>query len=664
MSNDGQGLYEFGPFRVDVRQRLLLRDGKPIPLQPKAFETLLVMVRNSEKVVLKDDLLGSVWPDTFVEESNLTQNIFVLRKALGDVEGERRYIITVPGRGYRFAEKVRILAEPDEIKPESPRQPTVLPTASSTATPTESHPTVMTIEEILPTPRSALSPEIAVASPSRFHWALAAIAMIALALAGYFSWGHFHPKNPATPGRIMLAVLPFQNLTGDPEQEYFADGLTEELITQLGRLRPEQLGVISRTSVMGYKHSDKRLDQIGQELGVQYVLEGSFRRAGDRLRITAQLIQVKDQTHVWAQEYDRRPEDILTVQEEVAEDVGLETQLRLTPQQRNQLARVRTVDPDAHEAYLKGRYFWNKRTEEGFTKAIDYFNQAIAKSPDYAEAYAGLADTYLLLGGYGLMEQDEAMPKSKAAARKALAIDGQLAEAYTSLGLIAEEYEWDWPEAGKDFRKAIELDPNYAVAHEFYGDAFLGYTGKKVEAIAELRIAHELDPLSPVIATDLARRLCEEGKCEEAVEQFQKIIDVDPDFVQARYYLSQAYERMGKYTEAIAEVRSIKGWEDLPFIQAQLGHIYAVQGRRQQALEIVDRLLRRSEHQYTDATYVARIYAALGEKDLAFLWLEKACDKHSPAVLAIGSDPAYDPLRSDPRFQKMERRIGLPPSLA
>jgi TolB-like protein/DNA-binding winged helix-turn-helix (wHTH) protein/Tfp pilus assembly protein PilF len=643
MSNDGQGLYEFGPFRLDVRQRVLLRDGKPIPLQPKAFETLLVLVRNSEKVVLKDDLLGSIWPDTFVEESNLTQNIFVLRKALGDVEGERRYIITVPGRGYRFAEKVRSLAEPDEIEPESSRQPTVV-----------------TAEEILPTP----PPKIAVASPSRFHWALAAIAMIALALAGYFAWGRFHPKNQAASGRIMLAVLPFQNLTGDPEQEYFADGLTEELITQLGRLRPEQLGVISRTSVMGYKHSDKRLDEIGRELAVQYVLEGSFRRAGDRLRITAQLIQVKDQTHVWAQEYDRRPEDILTVQEEVAEDVGRETQLRLTPQQRNQLARVRTVDPEAHEAYLKGRYFWNKRTEEGFTKAIDYFNQAIAKSPDYAEAYAGLADTYLLLGGYGLMEQDEAMPKSKAAAQKALAIDGQLAEAYTSLGLIAEEYEWNWPEAGKDFRKAIELDPNSAVAHEFYGDAFLGYTGKKDEAIAELRIAHELDPLSPVIATDLARRLCEEGKCEEAVEQFQKIIDVDPDFVQARYYLSQAYERMGKYTEAIAEVRSIKAWEDLPFIQAQLGHIYAVQGRRQQALEIVDKLLRRSEHQYTDATYVARIYAALGEKDLAFLWLEKACDKHSPAVLAIGSDPAYDPLRSDPRFQEMERRIGLPPSLA
>jgi TolB-like protein/DNA-binding winged helix-turn-helix (wHTH) protein/thioredoxin-like negative regulator of GroEL len=638
MTNDGQGLYEFGPFRLDVRQRQLLRDRNPISIQPKAFEILLVLVRNSENVVLKDDLLSAVWPDTFVEESNLTQNIFVLRKALGDGDGGRRYIITVPGRGYRFAEKVRTVAELDETETESPRKGAVL-----------------TDKEISPTALPAPPPR-----RRSFEWVLAAIGITALALAGYWAWARLHSRNPANPGRIMLAVLPFQNLTGDPEQEYFADGLTEELITQLGRLRPEQLGVISRTSVMGYKHTDKRLDQIGRELAVQYVLEGSFRRAGDRLRITAQLIQVKDQTHLWSQEYDRRPEDILTVQDEVAVDVARETQLRLTPQQQIRLARVRTVDPEAHEAYLKGRYFWNKRTEEGFTKAIDYFNQAIAKSPNYAEAYAGLADTYLLLGGYALMEQDDAMPKAKAAAQKALAIDGQLAEAYTSLGLIAEEYEWNWTEAGKDFRQAIELDPNYSVAHEFYGDAFLGYTGKRDEAIAELRKAHELDPLSPIIASDLARRLCEEQKCAEAVEQFRKIIDVDPDFAQARYYLSQTYERMGMYTEAIAEVHAIKDWENLPFTLGQLGQIYAVQGRRQQALEIVEKLRLLSAHQFTDASYVARIYAALGEKDLAFQWLQKACDKHSAAVLAIGTDPAYDPLRSDPRFEELKRRIGLP----
>jgi TolB-like protein/DNA-binding winged helix-turn-helix (wHTH) protein/Tfp pilus assembly protein PilF len=643
MTNDGQGLYEFGPFRLDVRQHLLLRDGQPIPIQPKAFETLLVLVRNSEKLVLKDDLLAAVWPDTFVEESNLTQNIFVLRKVLGDSDGERRYILTVSGRGYRFAATVRTIAEPETLEPQGTQNPAAAPT-------------VKVNDAISPAPPREIAPR-----PSRRSlWFLAAIAIAALALTGYFAWDRFHPKTPAPPGRIMLAVLPFQNLTGDPEQEYFADGLTEELITQLGRLRPEQLGVISRTSAMVYKRSDKRLDQIGHELGVQYVLEGGFRRAGNRLRITAQLIRVQDQSNLWSQEYDRRPEGMFAVQDEVAVDVARETQLRLTPQQQIQVARVRTVDPEAHEAYLKGRYFWNKRTEEGFTKAIDYFNQAIAKSPNYAEAYAGLADAYLLLGGYGLLQQDQAMPKAKAAAQKALTLDSQLADAYISLGLIAEEYEWNWAEAGKDFKQAIELDPNDSVAHEFYGDAFLGYTGQKAQAVAELRQAHELDPLSPVIATDLARRLCEEQKCEEAAEQFRKIIDINPDFVQARYYLAQTYERMGKYPDAIAEVQSMKDWENVPFTIGQLGHIYALQGRRPQALEMVEKLHRLSERQYTDATYLARIYAGLGEKDLAFNWLQKAAEQHSPALLAIGTDYAYDPLRSDPRFQELARRIGLP----
>jgi TolB-like protein/DNA-binding winged helix-turn-helix (wHTH) protein len=634
-ANDGMDLYEFGPFRLDPRQRLLLRNDKAIPLQPKAFETLLVLVRNSEKLVLKDELLSAVWSDTFVEESNLTQNIFVLRKALGAEDDGRRYIVTVPGRGYRFAEKVITIPEQEDLS--------IINAPVAGITPDDMN---------LPGP--ALR-------ESRFRWlaGLVGLAVVVLGFASFLAWRRFHSTNLPTSGKVMLAVLPFQNLTGDPEQEYFADGLTEEMIMQLGRLRPEQLGVIARTSVMGYKHSDKRLDQIGRELSVQYVLEGSFRRAGDHLRITAQLIQVKDQSHLWAQDYDRRPEDVVTVQDDVAIDVAREIKLRLTPQQQTDLARARPLDPDAYEAYLKGRYFWNKRTEDGFRKAVEYFNQAIAKNPNYAEAFAGLADTYVLLGGYGLMAQDDAMPKAKAAAQKALALNSRLAEAYTSLGLIAEEYDWNWAEAGKDFQQAIELDPNYSVAHEFYGDAYLGFTGKRDEAIAELRKAHELDPLSPVIATDLARRLCDVQKYEEAVAQFRKIIDVDPDFVQARYYLSQTYEQMGMYPESIAEVKTIKDWENLQFTIGQLGRIYALQGRKAEALEMVDNLQRRSAHQYTDPIYFARIYAALGEKDSAFLWLRKAYDQHSPAMLAIGSDSAYDPLRSDPRFQDLIRRVGL-----
>jgi TolB-like protein/DNA-binding winged helix-turn-helix (wHTH) protein/Tfp pilus assembly protein PilF len=631
-------LYEFGPFRLDPRQRLLLRDDKPIPLQPKAFETLLVLVRNSEKLVSKDELLSAVWSDTFVEESNLTQNIFVLRKALGAEDDGRRYIVTVPGRGYRFAEKVVTIPEQEEPAPGSTLIAHLAPNGASGA--------ALPLRE------------------SRFGWlvGLVGLAVMVLAFVGFLTWRRFHPKNLPASGKVMLAVLPFQNLTGDPEQEYFADGLTEEMIMQLGRLRPEQLGVIARTSVMGYKHSDKHLDQIGRELSVQYVLEGSFRRAGDHLRITAQLIRVKDQSHLWARDYDRRPEDVVTVQDDVAMDVAREIKLRLTPQQQTDLARARPLDPDAYEAYLKGRYFWNKRTEEGFKKAVDYFNQAIAKDPNYAEAYAGLADTYVLLGGYGFMPQDEAMSKAKAAAQKALGINDQLAEAYTSLGVIAEMYEWNWPETEKNFKRAIELDPNYSVAHEFYGDGYLSLIGKNEEGIEEIRKAHELDPLSPIIATDLAKRLSLEKKYAEAVAEFKNILDVDPDFVQAQYYLAETYEQMGLYPEAISELKKIKSWEDLPFTLEELGYIYARQGKRQEALQMIAELQQRSTHHYIDPASVARIYIALGDKDSAFVWLQKAYDKHSPHILSIDVDSAYDPLRSDPRFQDLVRRIGLPQS--
>jgi TolB-like protein/DNA-binding winged helix-turn-helix (wHTH) protein/Tfp pilus assembly protein PilF len=638
MGNGVKQLWEFGPFRVDPEQRLLLRGELPISLSPKAFDLLLVLLEHSGQIVLKDDLMKTLWPDTFVEESNLGQHVFQLRKALGDRSLDSSYIATVPGRGYRFAQKVRTIAEDTIAEEES------IVIASHTRS------RVVIDEESSPTPALPTGKR-----PLRFTAVL--VGLVLVVFAGYWAW---HRSHLANPGRVMLAVLPFENLTGDPEQEYFADGLTEELITQLGRLRHEQLGVIARTSVMGYKHGDKRLDQIGHELSVQYVLEGSFRRAGDHLRITAQLIQVKDQTHLWAQDYDRRPQDILTVQDEVAVAVAEEIQLRLTPQQRTDLAHARTVDPDAYEAYLKGRYFWNKRTEDGFRKAIEYFNQAIAKDPNYAQAYAGLADAYVLLGGYSLMAQEDAMPKAKAAAQKAIAIDGQLADAYTSLGMISEQWDWNFTEAEKDYKEAIKLDPNYSVAHHWYGDGYLALVSRMDEAIAELRKAHELDPLSPIIATDLAKRLCDDHKYDEGVALFWKTLEVDPDFVEAHRYLAQAYARMGRYPDAIAEVQKIKSWEGLDFAMGQLGQIYALQGRRQQAQEIVDKLRLLSTQEHTDPIYLAKVDAVLGEKDLAFGWLEKAYKERSPAMLALNTDPDYDPLRSDPRFQRLTRLVGLP----
>jgi len=639
MTKESKHLYEFGPFRIDPVERLLFRGEEPIPLPPKAFETLLILVDRSERVVLKDDLMKRLWPDTFVEEANLSQNIFVLRKALGDSAQDARYIATVPGRGYRFAQKVKQVAE------------------GETALVVESRlRSQVVIEESSPNPVSAL------AGGDRRVRALALVlGMAVLLVAGLLTWRAFRPPAQATPGRIMLAVLPFQNLTGDPEQEYFADGLTEELITRLGRLHPAQLGVIARTSVMGYKHSDKRLDQIGRELGVQYVLEGSVRRAQDRVRITAQLISVADQSHLWADDYDRKLQDVLTVQDDVAIAVADQTQLKLDPAQQTDLARGRTVNPEAYEAYLRGRFFWNKRTEAGFRKSVEYFETAIAKDPTFAQAYAGLADSYLLLGGYGFEAQEVAMPKAKAAALKALTIDDRLADAYTSLAMIAMQYDWNWKESEKDYKRAIELNPSYSVAHHWYGDGYLAAVGRMDESIAELRQAQELDPLSLIIGTDLAKRLCFAGQYDEGMERFRKILEIDPDFVQAHYQLSQAYELQGRYPEAIAEVEKIRSPEAVRFVTGQLGHIYAHQGRKREALQAVDELQRSSKQTYIDSGYVADIYLILGEKDLALVWLEKGYQQHSPAMCALKTDPTYAPIRSDPRFVDLMRRVGLAP---
>lgn len=617
---------------------MLFRGQEPIPLPSKAFETLLILVDRSERVVLKDDLMKSLWPDTFVEEANLSQNIFVLRKALGETAQDARYIVTVPGRGYRFAQKVKHLVEGEDVLVVEGR----------------SRSQVLNEE-------SSLNPISALARGDRRVRAVALVATALLLVAGFLAWRAFRPTARATPGRIMLAVLPFQNLTGDPEQEYFADGLTDELITKLGRLHPAQLGVIARTSVMGYKHSDKRLDQIGRELGVQYVLEGSVRRAGDRVRITAQLISVSDQSHLWADDYDRKVQDVVTVQDDVAIAVARETQLKLDPAQQTDLARGRTINPEAYEAYLKGRFYWNKRTEEGFRKSVEYFETAIGKDPAYAQAYAGLADAYVLLGGYGFEAQGVAMPKAKAAALKALVIDDRLADAYTSLALISQQYDWNWKESEKDYKRAIELNPNYSVAHHWYGDGYLTAVGRIDEAIAELRQAQELDPLSLVIGTDLAKRLCFAGKYDEGIERFRKILEIDPDFVQAHYHLSEVYELRGMYPEAIAEVQKIRSPDAIRFVTGQLGYIYARQGRKREALQVVDELQRSSKQTYIDPRYIANIYVALGEKDLALVWLEKAYEQHSSAMGGLKTDPCYDPIRSDARFMDLMRRVGLPP---
>lgn len=622
-------IVRFGLFEARLDAGELLKNGSRVKVQERPFQILTILLERPGEIVTRDEFRNRLWPaDTFVDfDHSLNASITKLRQALGDDADNPRFLATEGRRGYRFIAPVAVQPHPAVESTAVAEQP-----APSTARP----------------------------ESSRRAPILAALAVIVLALAaGSAALRYTGQRVQTPPARVMLAVLPFENLTGEPEQDYFSDGLTEELITQLGRLRPDRLGVIARTSVMGYKHRDARMDQIGRELSVQYVLEGGVRRTTDRLRITAQLISVADQTHLWAQEYDLKPHDVLTVQDEVAVAVAREIQVQLSPGQQADLSRGRTLNPAAYEAYLKGRYFWNRRTSDALKKSADYFDAAIASDPRFAQAYAGLADAYVLLGGYGVIPQKDAMPRAKAAAQQALAIDDGLAEAYATLGLIVEQYEWNWPEVERDYKRAIDLNPNYAVAHHYYADGYLAAVGRREEAIVELRKARELDPLSPVIASDLGRHLGQAHRYGEAIDQFHKVLEVDPDFALAHDYLSQLYEEEGLFAEAIAEIEKIRTPDRAPYVLAQLASVDVQAGRKADALRVLDELQQASRQTYVDPWAIAYVYAALGETDSTFLWLDKAYELKSPGLLGLKGDRHWDKFRDDPRFQRLLRRIGL-----
>jgi TolB-like protein/DNA-binding winged helix-turn-helix (wHTH) protein len=649
-------LYSFGRYVLDPGTRTLSREGAPVPLTPKAFDVLVFLVQNPNRVVTKEELLKAVWADTFVEEGNLTQNISLLRKALFRDSANGELIVTLPRRGYQFAPEVVTTTVPGSLKKASEHK--AIPEASLHQNGIEPDVSVGTPETpVRPTPEGSKVPPVSHPGSLRRQVLVSALVMLGLVVGGLW-WRHFQARQSSR--KIMLAVLPFENLTGDPSQEYFADGLTEELISTLGRLHPEQLGVIARTSVMGYKHSEDRLDQIGRDLGVQYVLESSYRQSPERMRVTVQLVQVKDQTHLWTKDYDFPARDLLAVQDDVATAVAREVQLRLTPQEQADLARLRTIDPEAHEAYLKGRFLWNERTEQGFQSAIQYFQLAIAKDPNYAQAYAGLADCYLLLSGYGFEPPDEAMPKAKSAARKTIALDDRLADPYTSLGLISLQYDWNWAESEANFKRALQLNPNYATAHQFYGDGYLMMTGKTDEAIVELGKAHELDPLSPVIATDLGRELVLSRHYAEGMQLFRSVLELNPEFMPALFALAQAYQLQGSYTEALAELDQITAPGDLPLAFSERGLIFALQDKKQQALEMAEKAQNISKGRRADARYIAEIYFALGDKDSGFRVLEKAYEDHDAEIIMLKGDPAFDSIRSDPRYLALVNRLHLP----
>jgi TolB-like protein/DNA-binding winged helix-turn-helix (wHTH) protein/Tfp pilus assembly protein PilF len=625
----------FGAFEVDLRAGELRRKGLKVKLQEQPFQVLAMLLEQAGDVVTREELQSKLWAaDTIVDfDHGLNKAINKIRNALGDSAENSHFVETVGRRGYRFIAKVVVVdgAALDRSEP-----------------PIEDSPATIEADrgdfEGKPTARK------------RLPWPLArkmstfALGLLVVILVG---WMLRLRSRPSIEIRS-LAVLPLESLSSDASQEYFADGMTDELITDLGQI--SALRVISRTSVMPYKRARKPLAQIARELNVDAVVEGTVLRFGDRVRITAQLIEASADKHIWSQSYEGDLRDTLAVQNKVAQAIADQIRINLTPREQAALKKAKVVNPEAYESYLKGRYFWNKRTADGLKMAVAYFNQAIEKDANYAQAYAGLADSYALIGDweYGVLAPKDALPRAKAAAIKALELDNSLGEAHTSLAFTLDSFDWDWGSAESEFKRALELNPGYATAHQWYSWHLIEM-GRNSEAIDQMRKAESLDPLSLIISADMADALLIARHYDEAVQQSRKAIGMDSNFAVAHYELGQALVQEQMYNEAIAELhKAIELSGGSTACTSNLAYAYGVLGRRNEAVKILNELKNQPEK---NASEIALIYVGLAESDEAMAWLEKAYEQRFNSSILLR--PAFDPLRSDPRFQDLLRRLGL-----
>jgi TolB-like protein/DNA-binding winged helix-turn-helix (wHTH) protein/Flp pilus assembly protein TadD len=629
----------FGVFELDLRAGELRKHGLRIRIQEQPFQVLAMLLEHPGDVVTREELQKRLWPaDTFVDfDHGLNKAISKIREALRDSVESPRFVETVARRGYRFLAEVKVA---DAVTIHGPELPT-LP-----------HP----VTEVGDHPDLAGTPAMLKDLLSSLAWKISAFVLLLLVVS--LSAWKLHSWNRPSLVIRSLAVLPLESLSNDASQDYFADGMTDELISDLGQI--SALRVISRTSVMVYKHARKPLPQIARELNVDAVVEGTVLRSGDRVRITAQLIDASSDKHLWSQSYEGELRDTLALQNQVARAIADQIRINLNPQEQAALKNVKIVNAQAYESFLKGRYFWNKRTADALKVALAYFNQTIDEDPKYAQAYSGLADTYSLLGDwqYAVMTPKEALPKAKAAAIKALELDSTLGEAHNSLAFCLDGFDWDFDSAGKEFRRAIELNPSYATAHHWYA-WHLSLLGRYDEAIAEMRKAENLDPLSLIINADLAELLVLAHSYDESIRQSRKTIEMDPNFALAHNQLAQAYLQTQMYVEAVAELqKAVQLSGSSPTAVANLARAYVASGKRSEAAKLLNDLKKRSSPVSSHASEIAVIYAALGDTDQAMNWLEKGYEERfNPGVLLR---PGFDPLRSDPRFQELVRRIGLP----
>ena len=661
MREQKKRFYDFGPYRLDPAKRVLLKDGAQVQLTPKAFDTLLALVEERGRLLQKDVLINRIWPDSFVEEGNLTVTISMLRKALGENRGEHRYIVTIPGKGYRFVADVRELwDETAELVLEEHTREHFVVEQEEVKQLEIAKPAVDEQGGILvrDTPVNNLKP----VRLSRKALALCALMLVLLSAIAFSLLRPNKPMalEPTTIRKRSIAVLPFKLISAKPDAEHLGLGLADILITKLSNI--QQITVRPTSAVRKYNEVDQNPVIAGQELKVDSVLQGSVQQQEGKIRITVQLINVEDGSPLWADKFDESFTNIFAVQDTISEQVARMLAVKLSSKDKELLAKKYTQNAEAHQLYLKGRYFWEKRSADNLEKSIKYFKEALEKDPVYALAYAGLADSYALLasgGGEYSMHTSDAISKARTYVMKALELDETLADAHTSLGIIHLNYDWDWASAEREFTRALELNSGSSNAHYWYS-LYLSAMGRGEEAIAESKLAAEIDPLSPLTVAQVARAFNYADQFDQAIIECRKALELDPNRAVAHYTLGMAYRGLKRYPEAIAEFNKVIPFaEGSPVAIAALGAVYALSGNRPEAEKILADLIKQEGHGYVSPYYFIDLYACLGDKDRAFKWIDKSYEERAGFLAYTKVEDIFDNLRDDPRYSALMQRLGL-----
>lgn len=664
MSAQVNHIYEFGEFRMETAERLLLGKEGPIPLTPKAFDTLLILVQQSGHLIEKDDLMQQVWPDTTVEEANLARNVWALRRVLGDDHGKHRYIETVPKRGYRFIAPVKEFpSQSIELLVQRRLRAHIVTTEEESADLSAAQ-TEAIVHTSAPNPLAQFSAltQAPVARLTSRNRGIAIVGIVCVIIGLGIAAAAIVRRNanraPTHTAIDSLAVMPFVNASDNPDLEYLSDGITENIINRISLAA--HLKMIAHNSVFRYKGKQIDAQKVGHELGVQAILLGRVVQHGDDLSVSAELVNVGDGSHIWGEHYDRKATDLLFLQEDLAKDIANGLRLQFDSEEQTQSRKSCTDNVEAYQLYLKGRYFWNKRTETGLRKGIEYFQQAIEQDPNYALAYAGLADSYIIMANWRYAPPGHSYAKAKAAALRALELDNRLPEALTSLAYTTLLYERDWKTSESRFQQALALNPNYASAHHFYSICLMT-SGRQSEALAEITRAQDLDPLSLIITSVHGWIYYQGRNFDRAVYQYTKTLEMDPKYVPALLDLGATYLRKGEYSKAISQFEEAKtAGGETGRILADLAQAYALSGRRSEALGILSQLERPSAPAFVSTWDLALVHTALGNKARAIELLEKAADERVGWIILLGVDPAFDRLQSEPRFAKLKQRVGIP----